>query len=278
MIEYNPTDIYYMNTIECNQKCSKCSHWKKKDTAQRLSAQKIINAILQIPSSKDFCIVGGEPLLFKNEIVEILKGLSVKKKLRTTIITNGVLLSNGFVNKIKDFNIHIVVSIDTVNKEFWKYVRGSDSMNLVLENFENAVKTLEQEQISIQSVLSKQTEPYLKDVSHYALKFKVFHSIQDYISEGFGGEWTPLDNKISFVPDNEQQCHAAGRNLSIMQNGDVLTCFQQTWINGCEKPLGNLNIHNIEEILSNRYVGHVYKQMKKCSLSCKVLRCNVKYD
>jgi len=278
MIKYNPTDIYYMNTIECNQKCSKCSHWKKKDTASRLDTQKVINAILEIPNSKEFCIVGGEPLLFKNEIIEILKGLSIKKNLRTTIITNGVLLLSNLVNQIKNYNIHIVVSIDTLDKEFWKYVRGSNSMDLVLRNFENAVKILKPEQISIQSVLSKETEPYLKDVAKYASKFGIYHSIQDYVSEGFDGEWMPLDNKISFIPDNEQQCYAAGRNLSIMQNGDVYTCFQQSWIESCEKPLGNINTQKIEEILSSEYSEYVYNKMKKCNLPCKVLKCNVKND
>lgn len=73
---YRPTNIYYMNTIECNQKCTKCSHWKYKDKADRLPTEKFINAIKSISTATELCIVGGEPLLFKSEIYEILQGIS----------------------------------------------------------------------------------------------------------------------------------------------------------------------------------------------------------
>ena len=50
---YNPTHIYYMNTIQCNQKCTKCSHWKYKDKAERLPTNNVIKGILSIPNAKE---------------------------------------------------------------------------------------------------------------------------------------------------------------------------------------------------------------------------------
>lgn len=272
---YKPTNIYYMNTIECNQKCTKCSHWKYKDKAPRLATNSFINAILNIPTAQELCIVGGEPLLFKDEIYEILEGIS-KTEIRTVIITNGVPMDKEFIHKVSRYNIHIVVSIDTMEKEFWKYVRGTNSHDKVLSNFEYAITQLTPAQISIQSVLSKETQPHLEAVSEYANSKNVYHSIQDYVSEGFEGTWTPLESKMAFVPDSEQQCYSADRNLSIVQNGDVYTCFQQNWIKECEKPLGNLNTMNINEILSSSYASSVSEKMKICNLSCKVLKCNTK--
>jgi len=76
------------------------------------------------------CIVGGEPLLFKNEIYEILHGIS-NTNIRTVIITNGVLMDKGFIDYISDYNSHIVTSIDTVDREFWKFVRGANSYDVV---------------------------------------------------------------------------------------------------------------------------------------------------
>ena len=272
---YRPTNIYYMNTTECNQKCTKCSHWKYKDKAPRLPTEIFVNTILSIPTAQELCIVGGEPLLFKNEIYEILDGIS-KTNVRTVIITNGVSMDKAFIQTVSKYNIHIVVSIDTMEKEFWNFVRGTNSHDEVLTKFEYATTRLTPAQISIQSVLSKETQTHMDAVTEYAKSKNVFHSIQDYISEGFEGDWTTLENKKTFVLDYEQQCYATGRNLSIVQNGDVYTCFQQNWINECEKPLGNLNMQGIDEILSSNYVHQVSEKMKICNLSCKVLKCNTK--
>jgi MoaA/NifB/PqqE/SkfB family radical SAM enzyme len=264
-----------MNTIECNQKCTKCSHWKYKDKEDRLLKEKFIQAIKDIPTAKELCIVGGEPLLFKSEIYDIIQCIS-DTDIRTVIITNGVLMDKNFIYTISKYNVHIVVSIDTMNKEFWKFVRGTNSYDKVLKNFEYATTVLAPTQISIQSVLSKETQPYIADVVEYANSKNVFHSIQDYIFEGFAGSWTATENKQAIIPDDGQQCFAADRNLSIVQNGDVYTCFQQNWIDGCQKPLGNLNIQTIAEILTSEYTISVNEKMRFCNLPCKFLKCNIK--
>jgi len=242
-----------MNTIECNQKCTECSHWKYKDKADRLPTEKFINGIKSISTATELCIVAVEPILFKSEIYEILQGMS-DTDIRTVIITNGV-------------------SMET---EVWKFVRGTNSKEKVLKNFEYATTILTPAQISIQSVLSKETQPHMAEVSEYANSKNVYHSIQDYISEGFEGTWTATEDKQATIPDNGQQCFAADRNLSIIQNGDVHTCFQQNWIEGCQKPLGNLNTQTMTEILSSDYTAFVSEKMRVCNLPCKVLKCNTK--
>lgn len=272
---YKPTHIYYMNTIQCNQRCTKCSHWKYKDKVDRLPVEKVVNGILSIPTINELCIVGGEPLLFKEEIYAILKGISATK-IRTVIITNGVPMGKKFIQEVSKFNIHIVVSIDTMDKEFWKFVRGTNSYDKAFKNLEYAIEYLSPPEISIQSVLSKETQPHMKAVGEYAESKGIYHSIQDYISEGFEGSWTPMEIQKAFVPDTEQQCYAADRNLSIVQNGDVYTCFQQNWIKDCHKPLGNLNSQEMIEILSSDYANQVSERMRVCNLPCKVLKCNTK--
>ena len=270
-----PTNIFYMNTIECNQKCTKCSHWKQKDKAERLSTNNFINGIKSIPTANELCIVGGEPLLFKSEIYEILQGIA-DTDIRTVIITNGILMDKKFIHTSSKYNIHIVVSIDTMDRKFWKFVRGTNSYDKVLKNFEYAASIMTPAQISIQSVLSKETKPHIAEVADYANSKNVYHFTQEYISEGFEGSWTATEKKRAIIPDNGQQCFAADRNLSVVQNGDVYTCFQQTWIDGCQKPLGNLNTHTMTEILSSEYAISVNEKMRVCSLPCKVLKCNLK--
>lgn len=266
-----------MNTIECNQKCTKCSHWKYKDQAGRLPIEKFLSGIKSIQTATELCIVGGEPLLFKNEIYKILQGLA-DTDIRTVIITNGVSMDREFIQTVSKYNIHIVVSIDTIDKEFWKFVRGTNSKDKVLKNFEYAITVLTTAQISIQSVLSEETQTHIVEVADYANSKNIYHSIQDYISEGFEGSWTTTKDKQAIIPNDGQQCFATDRNLSIIQNGDVYTCFQQNWIDGCQKPLGNLNTQKMTEILSSDYAISVSEKMRICNLSCKVLKCNTKNE
>lgn len=263
-----------MITIECNQRCSKCSHWKQKDQSDRLNPDLISNAINKITSVEEFIIVGGEPLIYKKEIEKIISKIE-NKSIRTTIITNGVLMDKDFVKFVSEHNIHVVFSLDTIDKEFWKFVRGSNSMGLVMNNFEYAVKTLNKNKLSIQSVLSKETEPFVKDVENYADKIGIYHSSQLYMNDGFNGNWTPIDYESRNVDYSAIKCVAAGKNLSIMQNGNVFTCFQQPWINGCEKPTGNLKTEKAIDILTKQYTEEVYEKMKLCNLPCKVLKCNI---
>ena len=272
----NPIEVYYMITINCNQMCSKCSHWKYPTFTQpRLGTDKILRFLLSMPTCRDFTIVGGEPLLFKQEILQLLRGLK-NSNIRTVIITNGYALDKEFVDVVKNFNVHFVFSIDTVNKDFWKFVRGCDSYEKVMQNFEYAFSQLTGWEISIQSVLAKETEPYMAGVKEYAAKHHVSHTIQDYISEGFDGHWTPLENKTANIPDTGQQCFAAERNISILQDGSVMTCFQQNLICGCEKPLGNLHIDEADKIIHSEYAKFVIEQMKYCNKPCKILKCNLK--
>jgi sulfatase maturation enzyme AslB (radical SAM superfamily) len=146
-------------------------------------------------------------------------------------------------------------------------------MDTVLGNLRYARSVLRQDQLSIQSVLAQETKKYLADVGALADELGVYHSIQDYLAEGFGGEWTAMPAQEKRVPENEI-CHAAGRNLSILPNGDVFTCFQQSWMPGCQTPVGNLARDQISEMISSDYAAGVQAVMRQCNLPCKVLKCN----
>jgi sulfatase maturation enzyme AslB (radical SAM superfamily) len=246
-----------------------------KDQSPRLATDPLITAILGISTVNELCIAGGEPLLFKEEIYRILSGIS-KTNIRTVVITNGVLMDSRFIDSISSFNIHLVVSIDTLDHIFWKFVRGIDSYHTVLGNLEYALKQLTSNKLSIQSVLSEETRFHVESVSEYARDKNIYHSIQNYISTGFEGSWTEIEFDPTLRPTLGQQCFAAGKNISIMQNGDVYTCFQQNLIPDCEKPIGNLHYQRIEEILCSEYLKRIFDKMTVCNMPCKVLKCNTK--
>lgn len=76
-MKYNPLHIYYMITIQCNQKCTKCSHWKQKDKADRLPIEKIVQAIKSISTAKEFCIVGVNRRFLKPKYMILLMAFRI---------------------------------------------------------------------------------------------------------------------------------------------------------------------------------------------------------
>jgi len=265
------THMYYLISLRCNERCSKCSHWKVREQSSRVSTAKVIQAVLDLPDLCELCLVGGEPLIQKGTVLDILDGIS-NTGVKTVLVTNGVACSPRFIDTVKHFNLHIVFSIDTVDQIYWSYVRGNDSYRIVMDNFQYAVDNLHPEQISVQSVLSQETEEHVREVAEFCKRIDRFHSVQHYIQQGFEGEWTELAQKADDAPCGS--CQAAWRNLSIMPDGNLFTCFQQPLMLGCEAPLGNLEEASIKQILSSPYTAKVNACMKACDLPCKVLKCN----
>ncbi len=272
MSSFSPSHLYYLISLSCNERCTKCHHWQVRPAPQPIDPALIVQAVLSLPDVIEFCIVGGEPLVFSSQILKIVKSIA-SHPCRTVIVTNGVLLNADFIDRIADLKIHIVVSIDTLNRQKWKFVRGRDTMDRVLENLYYANRVLRTDQLSVQSVLAKETQEDIPKVRSLCDQLGIYHGIQDYINQGFEGEWTPLESDTKAVRDTEV-CQAAGRNLSIFTNGDVFTCFQQSWIPNCQSSLGNLTSDRISDILSDNYLYSVQAAMHQCSLPCKVLKCN----
>lgn len=259
--------LYYVIDTLCFERCSKCHHWKTK-SSRCVDVAKLI-AFVKSAGAREFCITGGEPLIYSDDLKKIIDAVSS----RVVIITNGVLAGSDFIDFIKGRDTHIVFSLDTLDKGEWLFVRGSDTMQVVLENLEYARSVLNPAQLSIQSVLAKETRHGCLLVDDYCKKYSIYHSIQYYIASGFDGEWTPCDDVYSPPADSDEPCGAV-KNISIMSDGAIFTCFQQNLIASCQRPLGNVNCDAFEKIISSPYYSFVVEKMRNCRLPCKVLRCN----
>ncbi|MDO9629086.1 MAG: radical SAM protein [Acholeplasmataceae bacterium] len=265
-----PRTLFYLIDLLCNEKCSKCGHWKYKSQKSVNDSNLLISFINDIDDLKELVFVGGEPLVHKDFILEIIKGVS--PDIKSTIITNGVLADKDFIKSLINTNTHIVFSIDTLDKEFWKYVRGQNTYDRVFQNFNFAVNSLKPTQLSVQSVLALETIKHVEEVGKRLVSLGIYHSVQDYVSDGFGGSWTELKNKRI---DSHAKCQAHKYNMSIMPNGDIFTCFQQPMIANCDRPLGNIKIDSFSSIINTEYFHQVIESMKTCDLPCKVLKCNI---
>ncbi len=101
----SPLAIQYELTSGCNQKCVFCYNvWKegcvfsKKKTLSKKIQFRIIKKIIETEVF-DIIFSGGEPLLV-NWLDELIQ-MASDKNIRTTIITNGVLLTKDKATKLK---------------------------------------------------------------------------------------------------------------------------------------------------------------------------------
>lgn len=152
----NASDILtglILNTTEtCNLSCDYCMVTKgtyhndlKKKHLFFDDYKNIFNFVLDNYSlgTSFVCFFGGEPLLRINEIkgaiVELYKMYDAKKLKypRCSIISNGVLLSDGIFEFLNKYNIYLSVSIDGI-EEFHDSARvfpnGQGSYNIIKHN------------------------------------------------------------------------------------------------------------------------------------------------
>ena len=275
---FAPTHLFYLTSLRCNERCTKCSHWRVRDHATMVEVGLLVEAVREVESASELCIVGGEPLLYRQRVLDIIGGIA-DRPIRTTLVTNGLLCTADFVMALRARNVHFVFSIDTLDPERWRWVRGTDSLERVLANLEFVRETLRPEQLSIQSVLAHETLDDVASVGMWCRARGIYHSVQPYVQNGFDGSWTPIvataagPEHGTQVP-GDQPCLAAGRNLSIMPDGSVFTCFQQGLIPDSSRPLGRLGEASIRDMLQSSYADEVLRRMRRCALPCKVLKCN----
>ena len=79
-------------------------------------------------------VQGGEPLLRRDlpEILEDLSGIGF----HLTLITNGTKVTVQLVDRLSRFPLAISVSLDTLNREQYRQIRGADQLEQVLEGIE----------------------------------------------------------------------------------------------------------------------------------------------
>lgn len=137
--------------ISCNQSCIMC--WRKminnkeKLTLIKMEKEKSLglpdykNLFNKLPSSVEVVDVtgGGEPLLYPSafELLNLIK----KKNLNGRLITNGVLLNNGFISNLVDINWDTVrISVHAATRMVYKKLHDKDDFKICIENVKRLKK------------------------------------------------------------------------------------------------------------------------------------------
>jgi MoaA/NifB/PqqE/SkfB family radical SAM enzyme len=172
--------IYLTN--RCNSNCKSCNV-KQLPQDDTLSITNIIDAVEQYKNmgGRVVTLTGGEPLLRK-DIFDIIHALS-DFNLNINICTNGISLNKEFVDKIASIKrLRIIVSLDSLNRERYKLLRGVDALNLVLKNIDYLRENVAWK-VRIFTTFNEINFAEWKDLLNYAKKNNLFFSGHPYFSE-----------------------------------------------------------------------------------------------
>ncbi len=263
-------ELIYMITSRCNERCPKCGIWKNPESNDcHLEIQYFINCLNRLHRNLyQVTLTGGEPLLFKNDVIRIAEEAR-KLNIVLVTITNGRLIDKIFLEKYKELRHILVVSADSVEKEKWNEFRGRTNFERVMSNIILA-KDILGDKLRIQSVLSKESAAEVPKVIEFCKQHGIQHNIQLY--QDFGGHWTHLPDEAHSY-DKALPC-AARKNICVYPNGDIVKCFDHKKISIAKQPLGNIAQKDIIEILCSTRSRNISKAMKNCNFSCKNMACN----
>lgn len=133
-------------TDRCNLRCIYCAYWQdwqKQPAAEILRYEELLRvAALAVKAGiRKIRITGGEPLL-RRGIVGLVRELSRIGGLdQLCLTTNGVHLEELALDLYQAGLLHLNVSLDTLKRERYLKITGSDSLVMVLAGLQRAVSS-----------------------------------------------------------------------------------------------------------------------------------------
>ncbi|MEM7503501.1 MAG: radical SAM protein [Pseudomonadota bacterium] len=122
-------------TLRCNSACGYCDlplnqgrYELSREEIQRIGRQLYAGGV------RFLLIQGGEPLVRK-DLLEILHDLR-QLGFAITLVTNGTRLRQRVVDVLTDLEISVSVSLDTLDRERYRAIRGADQLPIVLAGIE----------------------------------------------------------------------------------------------------------------------------------------------
>ena len=131
-------------TRNCNYKCIHCSAQKfEQESLKELSIgeiQSIIDSSIKMGLNK-IGFTGGEPLLVKDNLFELIKYSKYNYDLPIHIHSNGSLMNKENTLKLKKYDVLTTISIFSLQKNINDFITGTNgSLNKSLKGIKNAIK------------------------------------------------------------------------------------------------------------------------------------------
>ncbi len=294
LVARRPLLAVFEATLLCNSKCGYCDLPLNQGRPEMSRAQIAqVFAHLYHEGVRYVIVQGGEPTVRK-DILEVLGDL-LEIGLSLSLVTNGTRLTPEFVAHLNALNsrkrLAIAVSLDTLNRERYRLIRGADQLRVVRRGIDNlAAFTGQKSLVCIVSELNRGDVPevvafanergflsvvgaYHWGIDKYGKAQKGLQYQREAALEVFNGllasQALPPGFHRDYVADNVtwladgklDPCDAGRWSIVVQANGDVAPCLAM-------EIAGNLTTETLPAIMQ-RF------EMKKVDACSAASSCNL---
>lgn len=283
--------IFEIN-LQCNSQCGYCDLPLNKGRYE-LSRDEIkrIFTDLYRDGLRYVFIQGGEPTLRK-DLISILEDLH-KIGFKLSLITNGTRLTPDFVKQLSSLPVSISVSLDTLDRQHYKEIRGADQLKLVVNGIDALANYPHPKYLTC--ILSEKNKDDVLKVSEFArekgfipvvgayhwnidrygkvdaslqykndVAAKVFEQIlqSELVPAGYFRDY--LNDNIKWLSGEKLEACDAGRySIAIDSSGNVAPCLAL-------EHGGNLLNQTLSEILGsmNKQKIEQCSESSSCNMMC----------
>jgi sulfatase maturation enzyme AslB (radical SAM superfamily) len=205
VMKSGPLEISIHMGNACNLKCIFCI-LPQKETYHTIYSNNILSLIKKYGKNLSILrLVGGEPLLYLNHLNEICNYISNHTTIEFT--TNGILLEK--LKKYDNYKFSIKVSLNTANKETYKWLHGHDYFDRVVGNIMHLNEYISEYRIMIKFIIMKSTYKQIVDFAKLAINLKVNSCLYGILLIKDNASIS-LNEKITF---DENEWHEANKLL-----------------------------------------------------------------
>lgn len=297
-------DLFWECTLSCNAACKHCgSSAEKRQYEGELTTEEIKAGFKQIADS--FCankilvsVTGGEPLV-RNDLCDVMGYASNELGFHWGITTNGMLLNNENIDKLKKANMETIsISIDGLEETHDNFRGVSSSYKKILSNIQKLKEADFLKYLQVTTVVHKKNISELEELYKVMLKLNLDSwrlMSMDPIGRAKENSELLLDGKelkqlLDFIKVKNKEkkleltygcsgflgleyekdvrsgryfyCRTGISIASILYNGDLFVCPN---IPRNKKLVqGNIKTDNFKEVWDNKYKEFRDKNRTRC--------------
>lgn len=302
-IRHTLVDLFWECTLTCNAHCKHCgSNAEKRKYEGELTTDEIKSAFKQIANDMDASkilinVTGGEPLVRK-DLCEVMEYATNELGFRWGMTTNGILLNEGNIEKLKKANMETIsISIDGLRETHDDFRGVPGSYDIIINNIKKLKEAGYVKHLQVTTVFNKENIKQINELYDVMLGLGLDSwrlVSMDPIGRANENDELLLDGKeikqiLDFIKlkkkdkrlmleygcpgflglDYEKDvrggyfyCRTGINIASILYNGDLFVCPNVPRVKRFIQ--GNIRVDNFKDVWDNKYKEFRDENRTKC--------------
>ncbi len=311
-----PKTIHFSITSLCNLRCIHCEFWKAKPQKEigLEEWKKITDDIYNWLGSGEvrIKIAGGEPAVkpFFKELMKYIKD----KGFYLGITSNGTVFAEKDIEFLCDIGLNeINISLDTLNKDKYRLIRGRDEFDKVIKNLMYFKKHTRNTSINLSPTIMEINSEEITELVRYVIQenfWITFQAVFNTFGTEYRANWyrdfalfpknvgkveNALKEVIAYKDIYRQIGNSREQLLTMIEyfrdpgKSYAMECNAGKTDVGVDnvgnlllcfnlRPAGNLLEKRIDEIFYSEEADIIREEIRGCSRECKLLNCVFPFD